>query len=97
MRRVVASLTLAFAVASVAAGPAWPQKAKLIVYTALENDRLALYGEAVKAAVPEAELIWVRDSTGVIAARFLAEKNNPRADIKTSWSCRVLRVPEPAI
>ena len=25
--------------------------------------------------------MWVRDLTGVITARFLAEKDNPRADI----------------
>jgi len=80
-RRVVAGLALAYIAASGAAGPAWPQKAKLLVYTALENDQLALYSEAIKAAVPEAELIWIRDSTGVITARFLAEKGNPRADM----------------
>jgi ABC-type Fe3+ transport system, periplasmic component len=26
-------------------------------------------------------VVWVRDSTGVITARFLAEKDNPRADM----------------
>ena len=26
-------------------------------------------------------MVWVRDSTGVITARFLAEKDNPRADM----------------
>jgi iron(III) transport system substrate-binding protein len=31
--------------------------------------------------VPDAEVVWVRDSTGVITARFLAEKDNPRADM----------------
>ena len=31
--------------------------------------------------MPEAEVVWVRDSTGVITARFLAEKDNPRADM----------------
>ena len=30
---------------------------------------------------PEVEVEWVRDSTGVITARFLAEKDNPRADM----------------
>jgi iron(III) transport system substrate-binding protein len=27
------------------------------------------------------EIAWVRDSTGVITARLLAEKDNPRADV----------------
>ena len=35
----------------------------------------------LEAAVPEADVVWVRDSTGVITARFLAEKDNPRADM----------------
>ena len=39
------------------------------------------FKQAIEAAVPEVEVEWVRDSTGVITARFLAEKDNPRADI----------------
>ena len=31
--------------------------------------------------MPDVEIVWVRDSTGVITARFLAEKDNPRADV----------------
>ena len=31
--------------------------------------------------MPDVEVVWVRDSTGVITARFLAEKDNPRADM----------------
>jgi iron(III) transport system substrate-binding protein len=57
------------------------QKTKLTVYTALENDQLGPFKQAIEAAVPEAEVSWVRDSTGVITARFLAEKDNPRADM----------------
>ena len=35
----------------------------------------------IEKAVPDVEVEWVRDSTGVITARFLAEKDNPRADM----------------
>jgi len=63
------------------AAPAEAQRTKLTVYTALENDQLGPFKQAIEAAVPEAEIVWVRDSTGVITARFLAEKDNPRADI----------------
>src|SRR6476661_1015755 len=52
--------------------PAVAQKTKLTVYTALENDQLAPF---------KAEIEKARDSTGVITARFLAEKDNPKADI----------------
>jgi iron(III) transport system substrate-binding protein len=53
----------------------------LTVYTALENDQLGPFKEAIEAAVPEVEVVWVRDSTGVITARFLAEAENPQADM----------------
>lgn len=56
-------------------------KTKVTAYTALENDQLGPFKQAIEAAVPDVEIVWVRDSTGVITARFLAEKDNPRADI----------------
>ena len=63
------------------AAPAAAQKTKLTVYTALENDQLAPFKAEIEKAVPDVEVEWVRDSTGVITARFLAEKDNPKADI----------------
>ncbi|MBN9453374.1 MAG: putative 2-aminoethylphosphonate ABC transporter substrate-binding protein [Bosea sp.] len=62
-------------------GVAHAQKTKVTVYTALENDQLAPFKASIEKAVPEVEVVWVRDSTGVITARFLAEKDNPRADM----------------
>jgi iron(III) transport system substrate-binding protein len=56
-------------------------KTRLTVYTALENDQLGPYKEAFERENPSIEIAWVRDSTGVVTARFLAEKDNPRADI----------------
>jgi iron(III) transport system substrate-binding protein len=56
-------------------------RTKLTIYTALENDQLVPLKQSIERAVPEAEVVWVRDSTGVITARFLAEKDNPRADM----------------
>jgi hypothetical protein len=56
-------------------------RTKVTAYTALENDQLGPFKTAIEAAVPDVEIVWVRDSTGVITARFLAEKDNPRADI----------------
>jgi iron(III) transport system substrate-binding protein len=63
------------------AAPALAQKTKLTVYTALENDQLAPFKAEIEKAVPSVEIEWVRDSTGVITARFLAEKDNPKADM----------------
>jgi iron(III) transport system substrate-binding protein len=65
----------------VLAAPALAQKTKLTIYTALENDQLAPFKSEIEKAVPDVEVEWVRDSTGVITARFLAEKDNPRADM----------------
>ena len=72
---------VALGLAAGLASPAMAQRTKLTIYTALENDQLAPFKAAIEAAVPEVEVVWVRDSTGVISARFLAEKDNPRADM----------------
>ncbi len=57
------------------------QKAQLLVYTALETDQLKAYQEGFNKAYPDIEIKWVRDSTGVITAKLLAEKSNPQADV----------------
>ena len=69
------------AAAALAATPAFAQKTKLTVYTALENDQLDPFKKAFEADNPTIEIAWVRDSTGVVAAKLIAEKDNPRADI----------------
>lgn len=53
----------------------------LRVYTALETEHLTVYEQAFKKAHPDINIQWVRDSTGVITARLLAEKANPKADV----------------
>lgn len=54
--------------------------AEITVYTAFEAEDLARYKAAFEKANPDSKIKWVRDSTGVITAKLLAEKNNPRAD-----------------
>lgn len=54
---------------------------ELNVYTALEDDELAVYIPAFKKAYPDIKLNIVRDSTGIVTARLLAEKDNPTADV----------------
>jgi iron(III) transport system substrate-binding protein len=71
----LAAVPLAFATAALA------QKTTLTVYTALETDQLKAYQEGFNKAHPDIELTWVRDSTGVITAKLLAEKANPKADV----------------
>src|SRR5256885_14110406 len=86
-------------VASVAIGGAmaWPvpalaQKTELLVYTALETDQIKAYEEAFYKAVPDVTLKWVRDSTGVITAKVLAEKANPQADLVVGPSASSMAV-----
>ena len=57
------------------------QKTTLTVYTALETDQLKAYEAGFNKVNPNIELKWVRDSTGVITAKLLAEKGNPQADV----------------
>src|SRR4051812_11770267 len=63
------------------AGGAFAQKTTLVVYTALETDQLKAYQEGFNKTNPDIEITWVRDSTGVITTKLLAEKNNPKADV----------------
>jgi len=81
VKRSLALLGATCLAAMLAVAPAEAQRTKLTVYTALENDQLGPFKQAIEAAVPDVEVVWVRDSTGVITARFLAEKDNPRADV----------------
>ncbi len=54
---------------------------ELTVYTAIEAEDLKKYAEAFNADHPDIKINWVRDSTGVVTAKLLAEKNNPQADV----------------
>lgn len=53
----------------------------LTVYTALEADQIKAYQAAFQATNPDINIQWVRDSTGVVTAKLLAEKDNPQADV----------------
>lgn len=79
-RRLGLTTALACGIGLLAIGVA-EARTPLTVYTALENDQLAPFKAAIEAAVPDVEVNWVRDSTGVITARFLAEADNPQADM----------------
>lgn len=76
-----------------AAGAALAQgKTQLLVYTALETDQIKAYQESFNKSYPNIELKFVRDSTGVITAKVLAEKANPQADIVIGVSASSMAV-----
>lgn len=53
----------------------------LTVYTALEADQIKAYQHQFEAEYPDIKIRWVRDSTGIITAKLLAEKAAPQADV----------------
>ncbi len=54
---------------------------EVTVYTAFETDILAKYKNAFEKDNPDIKINWVRDSTGIMTAKLLAEKGNPRAEV----------------
>ncbi|MCL2504362.1 MAG: putative 2-aminoethylphosphonate ABC transporter substrate-binding protein [Coriobacteriia bacterium] len=52
----------------------------ITVYTALEDEQVEEYLEVFNAKYPDIKVNIVRESTGVITAKLLAEKDNPQAD-----------------
>lgn len=73
-------LALAAAVCAVFSLQASAANTQLTVYTALEAEQLKSYKQAFEKANPDIEIKWVRDSTGIITAKLLAEKDRPQAD-----------------
>ncbi|MDX1737541.1 MAG: extracellular solute-binding protein, partial [Alphaproteobacteria bacterium] len=53
----------------------------LTVYTAVEAEDLKKYKKAFEKSNPDVKIKWVRDSTGIVTAKLLAEKENPQADV----------------
>ena len=78
--RAIGGAALALGAMALAGGGAFAQT-KLTVYTAIEADQLKAYAETFNADHPDIEINWVRDSTGIVTAKLLAEKNNPQADV----------------
>lgn len=54
---------------------------RLVVYTAAEADQLPAYEASFKKAHPDVDIVWVRDSTGVVTAKLLAESKAEQADV----------------
>ena len=54
---------------------------QLNVYTAVEPEELVKFAKAFEAKHPDIKIKWVRDSTGIMTAKLLAEGKNTKADI----------------
>jgi len=53
----------------------------VVVYTAIENEQITEYMQAIKTSLPNLDVKMLRFSTGDISARFMAEKDNMQADL----------------
>ena len=58
-----------------------PTKGELTVYTALEDEQVTEYLESFNKTYPDIKVNVVRESTGTITSKLLAEKDNPQADV----------------
>jgi iron(III) transport system substrate-binding protein len=74
-------LVAGVAALTVLAGPALAQKQTVVVYTAIENEQITEYKKAYEKSLPNVDVKMLRLSTGDIAARFMAEKDNMQADL----------------
>ncbi len=63
---------------------------EVVIYTALEEDETADYLALAEKELPGLNIKWVRYSTGELAAKLIAEKDNPQADLVWGTAVTVL-------
>lgn len=65
---------------------------RLTIYTASQKEQVAATAARVAQIVPEADIEWVRASTGIITQRVLAERDRPQADMIVGLSAASMLV-----
>jgi iron(III) transport system substrate-binding protein len=65
-------------------------RTKLQVYSTLEPANIAEFKRAFEQDNPDIEIVWIRDSTGVITARIVSEGDRQRGD--AIWGLAVTSV-----
>jgi len=81
MKPALAAAALVAAMVLGIGASAEAQNTTLTVYTSLQKELLGPYEAAFKKAYPQIQIAWLREATGTLQARLLAEKENPRADV----------------
>ena len=76
VRSFMTAAVLALGVSSAAA----QDRVRLEVYSTLEVENINDFKKSFEAENPDIEIVWNRDSTGVVTARILAEQSVQRAD-----------------
>lgn len=75
-----------------------PEKAtegSITIYTAFEDDQIDKYLSSFKEKYPDIEVNVIRESTGTLIAKVIAEKDNPVADVIWGTSASVMLQLEP--
>lgn len=57
------------------------EEKEITVYSSFEENYISEYIQAFNEEHPEIKINLIRDSSGIIAAKVEAEKNNPQADV----------------
>ena len=76
---MVRSFMTAAALALSVSGAAAQDRVRLEVYSTLEVENINDFKKSFEAENPDIEIVWNRDSTGVVTARILAENGGIRA------------------
>lgn len=79
IRRAASTILAGLAAVAISAGAL--AATDLTVYTAVEAEDLKKYAKRFNEDHPDINIKWVRDSTGIVTAKLLAEKDNPKADV----------------
>jgi iron(III) transport system substrate-binding protein len=73
-------LVAALLVAATSVPVSAQQRTRLQVYSTLEVENIADFKKAFEAENRDVEIVWLRDSTGIVTAKILAEQNAQRGD-----------------
>jgi iron(III) transport system substrate-binding protein len=79
--KIARAVPALLAAAGIMAAVSTVNAVELTVYTAVEAEDLKKYAKEFNKTNPDITIKWVRDSTGIVTAKLLAEKNNPKADV----------------
>ena len=89
-RRITTLLALALAALALSPSADAQQKTPLTVYSTLVTEHIAEFKKAFEVENPDIEITWIRELTGVVAARIVASGERQQAD--AIWGLAVTSV-----
>ena len=80
IKKIFASLSIGIMFLSLLTFNQVTNAGELLVYSSTDADNLKYYMDEFQKANPDIKVNVVRESTGTMAAKMMAEKDNPQAD-----------------